>query len=267
MKLFFPNGEHPQALLSPGSNRVGNARDAQIVLALPDIAPAHCVIDLDGDNAVLSPADSGAAVTINGKPATAPTPIRAGDLLGFAAVQARVVAVEKAAGLASAPRPGPVDDSGATRVRMAVPKLVLRGVSGAAFGKTYPISGPVVIGRQADCDISIPSEEISRRHAQLKPTPAGLAVEDLGSSNGTYINGKRVQQGLMRPGEELRLDNIRFLLVAPGMEIPGGAPRTTAPVPAAAPAAAGGSSKAAAIFAFVAVVGAAAAAGWYFFLR
>lgn len=265
MKLFFPNGEHPQALLSPGANRIGNARDAQIVLALPDIAPAHCVIELQGDNATLNPSDG--SVTVNGKPATAPTPIRAGDLLGFAAVQARVLAVEKAAALASAPRPGPVDDSGATRVRMAVPKLVLRGVSGAAFGKTYPISGSVVIGRQADCDISIPSEEISRRHAQLKPTPAGLAVEDLGSSNGTYINGKRVQQGLMKPGEELRLDNIRFLLVAPGMEIPGGTPRPVAAAPAPAPAAASGGSKAGLVAIFVVVLAAAAAAGWYFFLR
>lgn len=267
MKLFFPNGEHPQALLSPGVNRIGNARDAQIVLALPDIAPSHCVIELQGDNATLSPADSGAAVTVNGKPVAAPTPIRAGDLIAFAGVQARVVAVEKAAGLASAPRPGPIDDSGATKVRMAVPKLVLRGVSGAAFGKTYPISGSVVIGRQADCDISIASEEISRRHAQLKATPAGLAVEDLGSSNGTYINGKRVQQGLMRPGEELRLDNIRFLLVAPGMEIPGGTQRPAAAAPTAAPAAASGGNKAGLVFIFVAVVAAAAAAGWYFFLR
>ena len=169
MKLFFPNGEHPQALLSPGENRVGNASTAQIALTAAGILAEHGVIDLDGDNATLTPGD-GAATSVNGKPVTAPTPIRAGDLLGFADVQARVVAVERA-GLASAPRPAPVDDSGATKVRMAVPKLVLRGVSGAAFGKTFPISGPVTIGRQADCDISIPSEEISRRHATLKPTP------------------------------------------------------------------------------------------------
>ena len=105
---------------------------------------------------------------------------------------------------------------GATRVRIAVPRFVLRGVSGAAFGKVFPVMTQQVIGRQSDCDIAIPSEEISRRHAQVKPTPVGLMVEDLGSSNGTYINGQRVQQGLLKPGEELRLDNIRFLLVAPG---------------------------------------------------
>src|SRR5690606_7738107 len=61
---------------------------------------------------------------------------------------------------------------------------------------------------------------ISRRHASVKPTPDGLQVEDMGSSNGTFINGKRVQSGLLQPGEELRLDAIRFMLIAPGMEIP-----------------------------------------------
>ncbi|MBB5207203.1 FHA domain-containing protein [Chiayiivirga flava] len=267
MKLFFPNGEHPQALLSTGENRVGNASTAQIALTAPNIVAAHCTIELDESEAVtLLPGDG--VTTVNGKPVATATPLRAGDLLGFADVQARLVAVEKA-GLSSVPRPAPVDDSGATRVRMAVPKLVLRGVSGAAFGKTFPISGPVVIGRQADCDISIPSEEISRRHAQLKPTPAGLAVEDLGSSNGTYINGKRVQSGLMRPGEELRLDTIRFLLVAPGLEMPGTTrPATAASAAVTAVSAAPKRSGAGGVIAVVVLVlAAAAAAGWYVFLR
>jgi pSer/pThr/pTyr-binding forkhead associated (FHA) protein len=60
---------------------------------------------------------------------------------------------------------------------------------------------------------------MSRRHALVKPTPDGLSVEDLGSSNGTYINNKRVQTGFLGPGDELRLDAVRFILVAPGMEM------------------------------------------------
>lgn len=261
MKLLFPNGEHPQALLSQGQNRIGRDRKAQIALTAPEIAAHHASITLDGDNATLSPGEG--KVTLNGKPVDAATPVRAGDLIAFADVQARVVAVEKA-GLAPAARPAPVDDSGATRVRMAVPKLILRGVSGAAFGKTFPINGTVVIGRQIDCDIAIPSEEISRRHAQLKPTPAGLAVEDLGSSNGTFINGKRVQSGLMRPGEELRLDTIRFLLVAPGTEMPAASGTIAAP---AATAAQGTGGKGGLIAAVGVALAAAAAAGWYFFLH
>jgi hypothetical protein len=169
--------------------------------------------------------------------------------------------VDKAAGVAAG-KLDPDHDAGATRMRMAVPKFVLRGVSGPAFGKTYPIPSAQVIGRSDECNISIASDEISRRHAQVKPTQDGLAVEDLGSANGTFINGQRVQNGLLKPGDELRLDTIRFLLVAPGMEIASAAKPTTQ-----LPVQSGGRGKGALIGVIGAVVAVAAAAGWYFFLR
>ena len=231
MKLLFPNGEHAPASLNEGINRIGSAPDVGIVIARDDIAPWHCDIAYSEGAAKVTPASPEALISLNGQPVTQATPLRAGDSLLLGAVQVRVVAVERSS--ASTFKPAPVNDSGATRVRIAVPRFVLRGVSGAAFGKTYPVGAAQVIGRSSECDISIASEEISRRHAQVKPSPEGLMVEDLGSSNGTYINGKRVQNGLLKPGEELRLDNIRFLLVAPGAEIPGTA-RTAAIAPATA---------------------------------
>ena len=169
-------------------------------------------------------------MSVNGKPVVDIMALRAGDQIGIGPVLAKFTVVE-AARSAPAPgvTPGSDEDSGATRVRMAVPKYVLRGVSGALFSKVFPVTGPVVIGRAAECDISVPADEISRRHALVKPTPEGLAVEDLGSSNGTFINGKRVQHGFLNPGDELRLDAVRFILVAPGMEM------ATAQVPKMAP--------------------------------
>lgn len=256
MKLLFPNGEHSQVLLSPGANRIGSATDAQVTLDQPGVAPLHCEIALQGETATLHIADANHAVSVNGRPASGSIALRPGDLIGIGSVQARVVAVEKVG--PTVQRAVAVDDTGTTRVRMAVPRFVLRGVSGAAFGKTYPVPGPVVIGRQHDCDIAVASEEISRRHAQVKPTPDGLLVEDLGSANGTFINGKRVQTGLMRPGEELRLDTIRFMLVAPGMEMP-----NTQRSPLAAPAPSGG-GKAGVIVIGLVVIAALAVAAWYF---
>jgi hypothetical protein len=48
MKLIFPNGEHAQALLSVGANRIGSATDAQVVLSQPDIAALQCEIHIIG---------------------------------------------------------------------------------------------------------------------------------------------------------------------------------------------------------------------------
>jgi len=221
MKLVFPNGEHPQVLLSHGLNRIGSAGEGAVVLQAEGVVAHHCEIHVTSTGANLQVPAEGGPVSVNGKPVSDIMALRAGDMIGVGPVQARFAIVEaarssKPAAGASAEDDG---DNGVTRVRMALPKYMLRGVSGAVFGKVFPVHGPVVIGRAAEADISVAAEEISRRHALVKPTADGLSVEDLGSSNGTYINGKRVQQGFLKPGDELRLDAVRLILVAPGMEM------------------------------------------------
>ncbi|HQZ30581.1 MAG TPA: FHA domain-containing protein [Arenimonas sp.] len=235
MKLVFPNGEHAQVLLSSGVNRVGSGPDNAVVLSDPSIGDVHCEIHVTSTGANLQVPAGGGPVSVNGKPVPDIMALRAGDQIGFGPVLARFAVVEAARSVSPAgAAAGPDEDSGATRVRMAVPKFVLRGVSGAVFGKVFPVAGPVVIGRAPECDISVHAEEISRRHALVKPTPEGLSVEDLGSSNGTYINARRVQQGFLNAGDELRLDAVRFIVVAPGMEMAQQATRQQAGAPVAA---------------------------------
>jgi pSer/pThr/pTyr-binding forkhead associated (FHA) protein len=203
-------------LLSHGVNRIGSAAEGAAVLTQAGILPVHCVIHITSSGANLQVAAGGGKVTVNGKPVTDIMGLRSGDVLAIGPVAAKFLVVEEAKATSAG---SPEDDSNATRVRQAVPKFVLRGVSGAVFGKVFPITGPVVMGRAAECDISVPADEMSRRHALLRPTPEGLSVEDLGSSNGTFVNNKRVQQGFLKPNDELRLDAVRFILVAPGMEM------------------------------------------------
>jgi len=217
MKLVFPNGEHGQVFLNPGVNRIGSDIDNAVVLNRPGILPVHCVIHISGTGANLQVPQGAGPVTVNGKPVPDIMGLRSGDNIGIGPVQAKFAVVEEARMPADGGDPG--EDSGATRVRLAIPKFVLRGVSGAVFSKVFPVAGPVTIGRSPECDISVPADEMSRKHALVKPTPEGLQVEDLGSANGTYINNKRVQTGFLGPGDELRLDAVRFILVAPGMEI------------------------------------------------
>lgn len=238
MKLLFPNGEHAPVELESGRVLLGSASDADVVLMTPGIAPRHAEVEFVGSGAKISVLHPDNQVTVNGKAVSGSADVKAGDLVTFGSVRARAVAVEKAAA-APAPRPKPVevDDDGRTKVRMALPKFVLRGVSGVTFGKVYPIQNSAVIGRQSECEISIPSEEVSRRHAELRVTPDGVMVEDLGSSNGTYVNDRRVTRQIMKAGDELRLDTIRFLLLAPGQEMGAQGVRNDAPAASAAPTA------------------------------
>lgn len=241
MKLLFPGGEHSPVELSGGRITVGSAAGARVYLTAAGIAPQHAEIEAKGESCTVTVLHPGNAVAVNGKAVDGSADFRAGDQITFAGVRARAVAVERAgAPVAPHPRAADVDDDGRTKVRVALPKFVLRGVSGVTFGKVFPVHGTMVLGRQGECEIPVPSEEVSRRHAELKVTPDGVMVEDLGSSNGTYVNDRRITRQLMKSGDELRLDTIRFLLLAPGQEAP---TRVAEAAPAAKSAAAGNGGK------------------------
>lgn len=247
MKLLFPAGEHEPVELKDGETLVGSAPECQIILAAPGIASRHCSLLARGEQAIVRAADPAAVVVLNGKQISADAPFKAGDLLLFGKVGCRVVASEKAAAAAPVRRPPPPaavdDENGRTRVRAALPKFVMRGVSGPTFGKTFGVVGALTLGRSSECDISIATDEISRHHAKLQVVPDGVMVEDLGSANGTFVNNQRVHGGtLMKPGDELRLDTVRFMLMSPEQMAPNApAPRSEAPtVVVAQPKAAGG---------------------------
>ena len=72
--------------------------------------------------------------------------------------------------------------------------------------------GPWTIGRSEDCRLVIAHGTISRRHAVLRRLEDGLEVRDLGSLNGTWVNGWRVDRALLRPGDALRLGDVRVLV-------------------------------------------------------
>src|SRR6202012_2688957 len=68
--------------------------------------------------------------------------------------------------------------------------LVLIYPAGAELGKRYELAGTkeVVIGRGGDCDIQVDRDSVSRRHAKVTRAGVGWKVEDLGSTNGSYVN-------------------------------------------------------------------------------
>jgi pSer/pThr/pTyr-binding forkhead associated (FHA) protein len=63
----------------------------------------------------------------------------------------------------------------------------------------------VIIGRDSSADLSIPSPAVSRRHARVIREGAGYALEDLGSSNGTFLNGERLTaRHSLKSGDQIR---------------------------------------------------------------
>jgi pSer/pThr/pTyr-binding forkhead associated (FHA) protein len=71
----------------------------------------------------------------------------------------------------------------------------------------------LLLGRHPECDVQIESRKISRRHCCIAQVSDYLVIRDLGSTNGLRINGVRVQEGRLAPGDELTIGTYRYRVV------------------------------------------------------
>jgi predicted component of type VI protein secretion system len=84
--------------------------------------------------------------------------------------------------------------------------LILEIVEGDEAGRQVAVTGPIEIGRDASADVSLGDEQASRRHARVSGQGDGALVEDLGSTNGTYVNGQPIEgPRAVRPGDQIRV--------------------------------------------------------------
>lgn len=131
----------------------------------------------------------------------APTPVgQPGSILGQQPAASQPTMMQPSSGMApSAP------------AQTAVPTLV--ALSGPLAGQRFPISQTVEVGREA-AGISLGFDSMaSRRHASFAISPNGVAVTDLGSTNGTFVNDQRIQQQTtIRPGDTVRIGTTAFRL-------------------------------------------------------
>lgn len=68
----------------------------------------------------------------------------------------------------------------------------------------------LLVGRHPECDVQIDSRKISRRHCCIAQVSNYLVVRDLGSTNGVRINGTRILEGRLTPGDELTIGGHRY---------------------------------------------------------
>lgn len=90
-------------------------------------------------------------------------------------------------------------------------------VEGAELlGVTLPLEAEVLLGRDAGCALRLPAEDVSRRHARVAPADGGHVVEDLGSTNGTFVNGEAVSARRLASGDRIRIGSFVARYLAPG---------------------------------------------------
>jgi pSer/pThr/pTyr-binding forkhead associated (FHA) protein len=71
----------------------------------------------------------------------------------------------------------------------------------------------VIIGRTSDCDIQILTDNVSRKHARISYLNEEYKIEDLGSTNGIYVNGVKVEKCILRKHDVLEIGGLKILFL------------------------------------------------------
>jgi hypothetical protein len=102
---------------------------------------------------------------------------------------------------------------GAIEIERALPvpeRFCLRTLVGVPPDAVYPLGRTARIGRNEESEIVLNDPSVSRAHAVIEIGRGGANVRDLGSTNGTFVNGRRIESQSLREGDELRFGNTRL---------------------------------------------------------
>jgi pSer/pThr/pTyr-binding forkhead associated (FHA) protein len=182
--------------LSAATIRIGAGADADVVIPTDAALGVQAVIERTDDQSLaIRRAAPEAEVRVNGVLlGPEPTPLMHGDKVEVAGVELRFADESKRGAthymsVEAIPTIGGARRTGAAReVAPSGGRLV-----SLVDGKEYAVPDKgLLIGRDAGCDVVVPRNEVSRRHAELAATEDGYVVRDT-SSNGVYVNGERIQ--------------------------------------------------------------------------
>ena len=85
--------------------------------------------------------------------------------------------------------------------------------------KVFPVRNKAtILGRRPDCELYIPLQVVSRRHCQLSQEDQSLKIRDLRSSNGTFLNGRKIiDETEAKPGDHLQIGPLTFTIQIDGL--------------------------------------------------
>ncbi len=210
LKIRIKNNKHSAVWLVEPKVSVGRASENEFVVNDASVEPHHVDIQVNHENLTLVNVSGSKLVTVNGKSIEKKSPLHADDILGIGNIELEVVDPKREQ------RPGPAT----TASNQTATGWALKANHTALSNRVFPIKKVTIVGRSNECDITLAAAHLSRRHAQLTIHDGLLYAKDLGSSNGTYLNGKRiVGEERVRRGDELRFDTLSFGVIGPAQDM------------------------------------------------
>lgn len=210
LKLRLADDDHSELPLGVGVHAVGPLEGRGGRLGLVDDGQAARVrFCVDRRGVWLTVAEGARGVHVNGREVQRMAMLRVGDAVYVDGVEMRVVGSEPPELPGAALHEAASDTTGD-------PRVVLRGVGGQYHGRSFTLEHPRLVGRSTEADIRIDDPTFADRHARLDLVGDRIVLRDLGSAEGTLVNGEPMRDALLRPGDQVVFDaHHRFVVEAP----------------------------------------------------
>ncbi len=210
LKLRFTNNKQNAVWLVEPKVTVGRSATSNLVLGDADITEHHAEILVNHEKLKLRLVAEASNVAVNNKPVVfaKPVALAPGDLIRFGATELQVVDPKQES------RPAPT----VTRQEESS-GWALKANHTALSNRIFALKSANIVGRSNECDITLAAAHLSRRHAELRVKNGLLYVKDLGSSNGTFINGERIREARVKRGDDLRFDTLSFGVIGPSDDL------------------------------------------------
>jgi pSer/pThr/pTyr-binding forkhead associated (FHA) protein/tetratricopeptide (TPR) repeat protein len=213
VELVIRRDGHPERrmVLVPGSVVIGRADDNDIVLSEIGVSRRHARVIVDDQGILVEDTGSGNGTFFHGKRVSR-QPVGDGDevvidpfTLGFYVAGGDTTA-EVTAGHDATVRLGGLPPEAARLELVSAHKMAQREFD-------LPVGGTLTLGRSEKADIVLPEPAASRLHADVGETAGSYWIRDRGSSNGTWVNGRRVREKVLDDGDRVRIGSVEFAFV------------------------------------------------------
>lgn len=209
-KLRFPARDGADRPLSIGMHGIVPGEGDTLDVVGHGEAPVRLCVDRRG---MWLTVEGDTGVHVNGRQIRRMAMLRVGDAIYVDGVEARLV------GAQPPPKPEPGMDGGEPRA--ADPRIVLRGVGGRYHGRSFTLERPRLVGRHPAADLRIDDPAFADRHARIEMVGDQVVLRDLGSADGSMVNGEMVRSAVLFAGDQVVFDgHHRFVVEAPRRVLP-----------------------------------------------
>jgi hypothetical protein len=222
IKLRFSGPDAVECPLSPGVHAVGLNGPGGTIGVVDDSELALVRFCVDRRGVWMTVGDTADSVHVNGRPVRRVAMLRRGDAVYVDGFEILVVSGRPAAAIPARFDYAAVDAADLTQAHMrdADPRVVLRGVGGQYHGRSFTLEQPRLVGCCAESDVRIDDVDFAERHARIELHGDSVLLRDLGSANGSVVNGERVRDAVLNPGDQVVFNGQhRFVIEAPARAV------------------------------------------------